>query len=884
MKTKLFAWVSWIPFLVSAAAEWGFDFDLPLTPALWLVVAAVVFFATNAPAALTTNRWQANDGKWEIGANWDQGVPTLSDSINLISNNGTLGHTITIDGATVVSSLTISNLTLTGTVMFPHTLLLTNAPLASPLTIINTLSIGNQTSVVISNAALQVGIASAGTFFDDGALTMFGGTFTATNAGTIFAIGNAGGGRLTVTGGTWRALDVFAGRLAGSQGTLTMAGGTNLLSGSLSAGRFAGSTGAVWMTGGQLTVTNDATLVGYVGVGQMTVSGGVWRAQEVRVGSTTGSQGTLTIAGGTNVFSDALSVGAEIGATGAVWMTGGQLTVTNAATIVGDDGVGQMTVSNGTWRAMDVRVGQTNDSQGTLTIAGGTNVVSRHLNAGLLQGATGAVWMTGGQLIVTNNLTSIGGSGVGQMSVSNGTWLGEAVYIGVNTGSQGTLTVAGGTVTLSGLLRTVRNGAIWVTGGQLTTTNLATEIGYTAVGQMTVSNGTWLVNDVNVGMNSGAQGTLTIAGGSNLVVGILDIASVDTFGTGAVWVTGGQLTITNNNTYIGDIGVGQMTVSNGTWRTRTVEIGSSDGSHGTLSVAGGTNSLSRDLVVGVFDGGTGEVWVTGGLLTVTNGETDIGNFGVGQMAVSNGTWRARKVSLCSNAGSQGTLTIAGGTGLISSNLIIGEYGCSVTGSVAVTGGQLRVTNNTATAVLEVRSGTLTQTGGTLDIDRLVVTDPCARFIHTGGTLIYGILNLSTNQFFDADGDGMDNKWEMDNGLDPLDPADATLDNDGDGQSNLEEFTMGTDPNDANSRFRVISIVRTNNDVRITWTVAPKSGNGLFLDYYVQWGTNLLTGVTNNLSPVIAIGPGFSASTTNYLDVGGATNRPARFYRIRGFID
>ncbi|MEE2730730.1 MAG: M4 family metallopeptidase [Pseudomonadota bacterium] len=44
---------------------------------------------------------------------------------------------------------------------------------------------------------------------------------------------------------------------------------------------------------------------------------------------------------------------------------------------------------------------------------------------------------------------------------------------------------------------------------------------------------------------------------------------------------------------------------------------------------------------------------------------------------------------------------------------------------------------------------------------------------------------------DVDGDGMDSLWEIDNGLDPHDPADAILDDDADGLNNLEEFQAGT---------------------------------------------------------------------------------------------
>jgi len=97
---------------------------------------------------------------------------------------------------------------------------------------------------------------------------------------------------------------------------------------------------------------------------------------------------------------------------------------------------------------------------------------------------------------------------------------------------------------------------------------------------------------------------------------------------------------------------------------------------------------------------------------------------------------------------------------------------------------------------------------------------------------------------------------------------------GKGMSNTNQFLAGINPTDVHSAFRIISMLATGEDVTITWTTAGVRTNAMQAITVDGYSTNF-----QNIGQPIII-PISGDATTNYTDFGGATNLPARFYRVR----
>jgi T5SS/PEP-CTERM-associated repeat protein len=708
-----------------------------------------------------TNSWIAGTGKWETNSNWSAGVRPSSTQAGIFVTNAS-SKTVTIDSLTSGSfplSMTVSNLTVSGVGGSSNTLSLFNAGTNTPLEIINGLTITNGSVLMVTNSAVKVDGVLSNVFLIEGQMFMAN--------GALVTVSNS-----SVTAG------MRVGSNPGASGTLTVGGGTlTTVGANLYAGHDTGSVGVIWVGGGNIAGGQKID-VALSGTGQMTVSNGAVSAVTLIVAELGGSQGTLTLAGGSvTETNDSMILGRLAAATGTVWVTGGQMTSVNTngliAIEVGGSGVGQMTVSNGTVLAGQIMAGCEEGGLGTLTIAGGTVTANSGLFAAGTNTSQGAIWVTGGQVFVTNTFVDIGFQGAGQLAISNGNVTATNMIVADYPGSQGSFTMAGGQLTLSGFLNIGNvggTGTVVVSGGTLTANNAmgnlsmasnGVTVGFGGIGQWTMTNGTAFLSPLIVG--GSANGTLTLSGGNLFTAASnTEITSGLALGngqgvTGTVWVSGGLLAVTNSSgteqLEIGSFGVGHVTASGGVVRANSIFVGSFPGSEGTLTLAGGTviadrmrlgtnnntvgtlqvnsgtltvlSGSTNALLLGDAQGATGVVTVAGGSIVATNISTQVGSLGTGQMTVSNGVVMTGQTAIGAGTNTQGSLTLSGGNMTVLSNLTAAAAPGSQ-GAIFVRGGQLTATNgvigigNDGTATNGFGVGTATVSNGTVLANQILL--------------------------------------------------------------------------------------------------------------------------------------------------------------------
>jgi hypothetical protein len=300
---------------------------------------------------------------------------------------------------------------------------------------------------------------------------------------------------------------------------------------------------------------------------------------------------------------------------------------------------------------------------------------------------------------------------------------------------------------------------------------------------------------------------------------------------------------------------------------------------------------------------------------------EIGRSGNGQMTVSNGT-----VLVTSSV-----------------SLGVGVFAGSSQGSLMVVGGSVAITNSAATGVLIVGQadpGVYTQNGGTVTVDNLLATNLThSVFTFNGGTFQTKATTVSNSQQFVAGNGTTAAIYHLIGGVHSFNNGlrihnNATLSGCGTINGVVVVDAGGTVVTDCGGSLTFMGGVTNNGTMKaingsVLESYGPVVNNGLiditggttnFHSAFVNNGTivggpapifqvgaitmqgnNILiawatsVGKTNELQATVGgAGGNYSTNnfvaiftvtntvgtTTNYLDVGGATNFPARYYRVR----
>jgi hypothetical protein len=868
-------------------------------------------FSGSTNGAITLDNSTLQAGNIVLG-NADGAFGSLTLNESLVTFPG--GTNLFIGGASnAVGALTVNS----GQLLAPNSLVFVGAPGSGTVTANGgeikpwALFVGQSGpgSVLVQGGTVEPGNYMVIGANATGTVSVTSGRLVATNdVGLIRVGGNSEGTLIIGSNGVVAAnsLYVATNDLPGyyGHGTLIVQPGGSLKVGSdLLVASAATSTGLVSVIGGTLSVTNGILGVGNAGninsgsgTGSMLVSNAAVTAASVMLGSAAGGSGDLTIDnGGTMTVLGGLSYNdGEVKSGGVLQVlynpTGFAFEDPNLRNrmVAGYQRDGALKVTGGTVIAPEIVIGLTNGT-GRLNLSSGSVTATSNLLVGMSGSATGLVSVTGGTLSVTNGILGVGnagsidsGSGTGSMLVSNATVTAASVMLGSAAGGSGDLTIDnGGTVTVlgglsyndgevkqSGLLQVLFN----PTGFAFEDPNLHNRIvaGYQRDGTLKVTGGTVIAPEIVIGLTNGS-GALNLTNGSVTVSNLL--VGLNSSGTGVVNVAGGTLTATNGQVQVGPAGNGQMNISGGSTIVRQLKLGGSGGgAEGGLRLTGGHLKILSLLSVNAFDAGGGDLDGSGG--TVIVGETHNATMVVSGAMVTN----VGNLLIGYSGGYTGTFTQDGGMVTVRTNVVVGDCVSGAVGNVTLMDlGAFFVRNTDGTGLFDVRNGTVVlNPNALLSVDALVITNSCARFLKNGGTLSAGSIVL--DEYMDADGDGLPNGWEQAHGLDPLSVLgdDGALgDPDHDGQGNLAEYQAGTDPQSAVSVFHLLSAAVVGQNVRLDWTVV--GGHS----YVVQIATNSTGGITNrfaDFSGLISVG-GTGEGTTNYVHVGGATNRGA-YYRVR----
>ena len=577
------------------------------------------------------------------------------------------------------------------------------------------------------------------------------GTTIATLSGS--GVVGLGARSLTIANGS----TTFAGSIAdgglggGTGGALTIAGGTQVLSGvNTYTGTTLVSSGANLSLAGTGSVASSAVVDdrGVFDISQ--TSAGASITTLTGAGTVDLGAQRLQITAGSTGFAGVLADGGAGGGTGgSLRIAGGVQTLTGVNTFTGGTSVG---------------------ANSTLALSGSGSVA---LSSSVDVAATGLFDLsqtTAGTSIKTLSGGGQVGLGAQTLSVTAGstTFAGGIYDGGLGAGTGGSLHITGGTQTLSGTnyytgSTSVAAGATLALAGA---GSIATSSGVTANGTLDISGtttGAAITTLTGAGaVNLGAS-TLAITAGAATSTGLATpgVFSGIVGGTGAVAVTGGYQTFAGVNTYTGGTSVTNATV----FVTNAASLGAASGTvalnNGSIVALGNVAfgnpvSLSGANVLNTASGNlslSGNISGTGGLSATGGGTVSL----TGTNTFSGGTLVAFGTSLA--AGSNAAL----GTGGVLLQTSTGSIQDLFTGSVHIDGA-LQF-NNTATPVIIIAPGESLVGVGTVSVPVVIQAGGGSAPGDGPGTIFHSAsVTLSAGVTSRYDIDGATSSWTC---ADPL---------------------------------------------------------------------------------------------------------------------
>lgn len=339
------------------------------------------------------------------------------------------------------------------------------------------------------------------------------------------------------------------------------------------------SSGYVFVGEGSTLTTLGGAFIGNLALGIMEVNG-MWSDDSfINIGHSSSGEGELTINPTGALNGNRVTFGALADSIGSANVLGA-LNSTERL-VVGRYGTGNLIIKSG---------GAVNSS------------ISDWMNSsviGLYSGSDGEVIVTGrGSTWTNNGPIRVGSQGIGNLIIrTGGTVISDAVYgapgslVGLDPGSEGTVTVTGA-------------GSTWTNNGYLS-------VGVRGKGSLTIADGGQVISDyVSIGFDpsvwfdcsTGCEGTVTVTG------------------------EGSILKTTEN--YFSQIGPsdgdkGSLTIQNGgKVQVRALLVGRDEGSEGVLVVENATIEIDSTLGIGYNNlgqiGGKGTVWLVNGTVIASN--------------------------------------------------------------------------------------------------------------------------------------------------------------------------------------------------------------------------------------------------------------------------